>query len=216
MTSRWLAWGPAVVLALGALFVVGIDTQQALQLERSLKEVVPDSLIGWAGKDFELSEAEIRVSGVSDYLFRVYDAAAEAADSNFMTLYVGYYERQLRGKSIHSPRNCLPGAGWEALQSEVVTVETPIGPVRVNRYLLQNKQRLALVLYWYQGRGRVQANEYVVKWDLLKDAALRKRTEEALVRIVVPIHGGDDGAAFTAAREAAERIIPALWEALPS
>ncbi len=216
MSNRWLAWGPAVVLALGALFVVGIDTQQTLALVRPLEDVLPDSLIGWAGKDFELSEGEIRVSGVSDYLFRVYDAGAQTADSTFMTLYVGYYDRQLRGKSIHSPKNCLPGAGWEALQSEVVAVETPDGPARVNRYLLQNKQRLALVLYWYQGRGRVQANEYVVKWDLLKDAALRKRTEEALVRIVVPIHNGDDDAALSAATRAAERVIPALWEALPS
>ena len=214
--GRWLAWSPAAVLAVGAVFVVGVDTQQTLPLTRPLEDVVPDSLAGWPSEDFVLSDEEIRVSGVSDYLFRVYDPGAEPGDSSFMTLYVGYYDRQLRGKSIHSPRNCLPGSGWEALQSEVTELETPEGPVEVNRYLLQNKQRLALVLYWYQGRGRVQANEYVVKWDLLRDAALRKRTEEALVRIVVPIQDGDSESAFDAARSAAERVIPALWGALPS
>ena len=29
--------------------------------------------------------------------------------------FVSYYERQTQGKTIHSPRNCLPGAGWEVL-----------------------------------------------------------------------------------------------------
>jgi EpsI family protein len=216
MTRQWLVWTPAVVLGLGAVFVVGIDTQRTLPLVRPLEEVVPTSLNDRPGSDLVLSDAEVRVAGVTDYLFRVYETAGGTADSSYVTLYVGYYDRQLRGKTIHSPKNCLPGSGWEALQSEAVAVETDNGPVRVNRYLLQNKQQLALVLYWYQGRGRVQANEYVVKWDLLRDAALKQRSDEALVRVVVPIRGGDHDAAFAAAREAAERVIPALWDALPS
>jgi EpsI family protein len=133
----------------------------------------------------------------------------------WISLYVGYYDRQVRGKTIHSPKNCLPGAGWAPVQSAVLSIDTPTGPVDVNRYLLQNENRLALVLYWYQGRGRVQANEYLVKWDLLRDAVLRQRTEEALVRIVVPVRGDDQAGALVAAREAAGRVIPALWSALP-
>ena len=62
--------------------------------------------------------------------------------------------------------------------------------VRVNQYLLQRGEDQALVLYWYQGRGRVEANEYRVKWDLLRDAALHRRSDEALVRIIVPIEAG--------------------------
>jgi EpsI family protein len=62
--------------------------------------------------------------------------------------------------------------------------------VAINRFLLANGGARALVYYWYQGRGRVEANEYRVKWHLLRDAALHGRTEEALVRIVVPLPGG--------------------------
>jgi hypothetical protein len=49
------------------------------------------------------------------------------------------------------------------------------------------------------------ANEYAVKWNLLRDAAAAGHTEEALVRIVVPVvtpRGGaqaDADKAFAAA-----------------
>ena len=85
----------------------------------------------------------------------------------------------------------------------------------VNRYLLQRGSEQDLVLYRYQGRGRVQANEYLVKADLLRDAALRQRSEEALVRIVVPVRQGDQGA-FELAAGATVSVIPAIQAALPN
>jgi EpsI family protein len=86
--------------------------------------------------------------------------------------------------------------------------------VTVNRYLLQNEGQRALVLYWYQGRGRVAHNEYAVKWDLLRDAALHRRSEEALVRVVVPVVESE-GAAFELARSVASELIPFVQRALP-
>ena len=56
--------------------------------------------------------------------------------------------------------------------------------------------------YWYQGRGRVVASEYAVKWNLLRDAALLGHTEEALVRVQVPVSeriGSLDDSVATAA-----------------
>jgi hypothetical protein len=70
------------------------------------------------------------------------------------------------------------------------------------------------VLYWYQGRGRTEAGEYAVKWNLLRDAALRRRTEEALVRVIVPVTGSEDDA-FRLAAHAAAASVPAVAGALP-
>src|SRR6185503_2176392 len=148
-------------------------------------------------------DEERRLAGVTNYLFRSY--ANEGAQAQGFSLYVGYYDSQTQGKTIHSPKNCLPGSGWEALQSSTTTISTVRGPVRVNRYLIQKGKEQALVLYWYQGRGRVQANEYAVKWNLLRDAAFRRRSEEALVRIVVPITSGAD-TALALARENAGKL----------
>jgi EpsI family protein len=103
------------------------------------------------------------------------------------TTFVSYYDKQTQGKTIHSPRNCLPGAGWEVVSGGLHDVSSSSGVVAVNRFLLRNGASTAVAYYWYQGRGRVTANEYRVKWNLLRDAALHGRTEEALVRLVVPV-----------------------------
>jgi EpsI family protein len=204
---------PAALLGLGALLTVGIDTQRDMPLRMPLDSMIPAELMGYSGREVIVTPQELRVAGVSSYLMRNYESAA-APDTDWFSLYVGYYERQTQGKTIHSPKNCLPGGGWEPLASRTEEIATGIGRVKVNRYLLQRGTEQALVLYWYQGRGRVQANEYIVKWDLLRDAALRQRSEEALVRIVVPVTAGEPAAFDRAARAAAE-IIPSVYGALP-
>jgi len=215
-------WTAAILLWVGVFAATGVVPQRRLSLDAPLDAVVPNVLSGYVGAEVEISQEEQRAAGFTDYLFRSYTAPrAEGAENDsasqppLFTVYVGYYDSQTRGKTIHSPKNCLPGSGWEALGSEVATVDTPGGSVGVNRYLLQNGNARALVLYWYQGRGRVQASEYMVKWDLLRDAALRHRSDEALVRIVVPVVGPEDNA-FELARSVAEKLVPALDNALPS
>ena len=208
------AWAPSLVMGLAAVFTIGIDTQRSMPLRAPLQTVIPLELDGFSGRDLIISDDELRVAGVTDYLMRSYESKDEPGKGGSFSLYVGYYDRQMRGKTIHSPKNCLPGAGWEALASREVAISTAQGQVIVNRYLLQRGDQRALVLYWYQGRGRVQANEYLVKWDLLRDSALRQRSDEALVRIVVPITNGEERALETAVATAS-RVVPSLATALP-
>ena len=205
------SWVPAGLMAIGIVLVRGGSQQQQLSLRMPLEEAVPAVMEGVPGAPVPITEEEQRVAGMTSYVLRSY--GADPTDPAF-TLYVGYYDSQTQGKTIHSPRNCLPGAGWEAIGHETWQVATASGPVTVNRYLIQRGQDQAYVLYWYQGRGRVAASEYRVKVDLLRDAALRRRTEEALVRVMVPIRE-----APTASIELAERVaaavVPAVFRALP-
>ena len=210
-----IGWAPAAVLALGAvLATAGVKAQRTVALRVPLAEAVPAEIGGSRGRDVVLSEGEVRVAGVTTYLARTYGNADSTGDAAF-SLYIGYYAQQTQGQSVHSPKNCLPGAGWQPLTSQPETVAIGGGSVTVNRYLLQNGRQRALVLYWYQGRGRVAWNEYRVKWDLLRDAAVRRRSDEALVRIVVPVRGSE-AAALQTARTVAATIVPAVASALPS
>ncbi|MFO8175891.1 MAG: EpsI family protein [Longimicrobiales bacterium] len=219
MTATVLRWAPALVFALGVGLVHGLAPQKELPLRAPLDSVVPRVIGGMEARDQEVSEAEATVVGFDDYLLRVYMPAEDESDNPggeaWVSTYVGYYESQTQGRTIHSPKNCLPGGGWEPLRSTVAEIAVPGDAVhRVNRYVLQRDADRALVLYWYQGRGRVAHNEYFVKLDLLKDAAIQRRTDEALVRIVVPVTTSEDEA-FQQARTFAETLIPALDRALP-
>ena len=209
-----VAWAPAALLAAGAaLATLGVQAQRSLGLREPLADAVPRQIAGLSSHDFPLSEAEARVAGATSYLVREFGRTDSVSAP--ISLYVGYYDRQTQGKTIHSPKNCLPGAGWEPLASRLDTIDVGGRPAVVNRYLLQKGREQALVLYWYQGRGRIAANEYRVKWDLLRDAAIRRRSDEALVRIVVPM-GASEAEALRTARTAAAAVAPALTRALPA
>jgi EpsI family protein len=211
MSRVSMHWLPLAILGVGALFTVGPNTQRDLPLRVPLTTAVPAKLDGFQGEDIKIPADEQQVAGMSDYLMRVYSAAGVDAFS----VYVGYYESQTHGKTIHSPKNCLPGAGWEAITSSTAAIPTPGGAVEVNRYLLKKNKEFALVLYWYQGRGRVESDEYAVKWDLLRDAALKRRSDEALVRVIVPVTDGEERA-FEQASDIARKLIPAVYTSLPA
>jgi EpsI family protein len=201
------AYMPAAVLLLGcALVFHGTRDQVAVPLAGSLSTVL-DHVDGYRIQEQHVSDEERRVAGMTDYVARIY----WRPDSTVaFTTYVGYYDQQAQGKSMHSPKNCLPGAGWEILRGGMTTVTAANGPHVVNRYLLKNGAAQAVVYYWYQGRGRVVASEYAVKWDLLKDAALKGHTEEALVRVIVPVDPSDTGQ--TRADRLAQEIAPKLLD----
>jgi EpsI family protein len=206
-----LAWTPAALFAVGAVFTVGVDLQRVLPLREPLADALPAEIAGRVGRDIQISEQEIAVAGVTDYLMRSYRLADTTSGDPGFSVYVGYYDSQMQGKTIHSPKNCLPGAGWEPVESRPLTVALPTGEMTVNRYLLEKGSSRAIVYYWYQGRGRVSWNEFAVKWELLRDKALHGRSEEALVRIVVPLRPDAVASADSVASAAAREIVPALF-----
>jgi EpsI family protein len=203
---------PCLLMGLGCLLLLKVGRQEGVALRAPL-ESLPPVLLGLPGTDQEISQEEQLVAGMSTYLLRVF---GQDSGPQF-SVYVGYYPSQTQGRTIHSPKNCLPGSGWEPLAAREEHLTAGGAQVTVNRYELANGNRRALVYYWYQGRGRVAANEYRVKLDLLRDAAIRGRTEEALVRVVVPLSSAvTDSVAEAMARGISSEVIPALSQLLPT
>jgi len=209
MRNRAVAALPALVLGLGCLGLLKVGRQTDVPLRSDL-EALPRVIDGAAGVDREVSADEQRVAGMDDYLMRIFVRDSLPAFS----VYVGYYQAQTQGKSIHSPKNCLPGAGWEPIDSRPEAIAVEGRTVTVNRYLLEKGDQRAVVYYWYQGRGRTAWNEYAVKWELLRDKALLGRSDEALVRVVAPVVPGSPGQADSVAAAAVRAMVPALFEIL--
>jgi EpsI family protein len=175
---------PFILLSVGVAFVFSTRSQSAMPLAGPINSVLAD-MPGYRITEQKVGDEERKVAGMSEYVARAYWVDSTVK----FTAYVGYYDRQTQGKAMHSPKNCLPGAGWEILRADTGSITGGGRTHLVNKYLLKNGAIQALVFYWYQGRGRVVASEYAVKWNLLRDAALVGHTEEALVRIVVPVIG---------------------------
>lgn len=145
---------------------------------------LPLQIGDWRGRDdVALSPEMVEAAGVDDYVNRLYVTPSRHA----VSLYVGYYASQRQGDTIHSPQNCLPGAGWQAVASTRHELATPDATVEVNDVLIQKGLDRAEVLYWYQGRGHTIASEYANKLWLMLDAARLHRTDGALVRIIAPV-----------------------------
>ena len=116
------------------------------------------------------------------------------SDRELVNFYVAWYDSQRSGQSAHSPRACLPGGGWRITElSDVAVPDVQLGsqPLRVNRARIELGTQQQLAYYWFQQRGRVITNEYLVKWYLFLDSLSRSRTDGAMIRIITPIREGE-------------------------
>jgi EpsI family protein len=148
---------------------------------------VPRQIGSWTLQEEGVIEQEIKdVLKADELLNRSYVNTAGAPAAAH--LFVAFFKSQRSGRAPHSPRNCLPGSGWVPSVSD--TVHIPISgraPIEANRYVVQKGNTKSLVLYWYQSRDRVVADEYRAKFYVVADALRYNRTDTALVRVIVPI-----------------------------
>src|SRR5438552_6999926 len=134
------------------------------------------------------------------------------------SLFVAFFKTQRTGKAPHSPKNCLPGSGWEPARVDFLTVNVSgmSEPIEVNQYVIAKGDNKSLVLYWYQSQNRVVASEYKAKMWTVADAIRYNRTDTALVRVIVPIAGNDEAGAQLAAVDFVESFFMPLRKYLPS
>jgi len=171
----------------------------------------PVQVGAWQGVNVRLDPREIAGAGVHDYVNRSYnDGAGEPVQ-----LYIGYYPTQRTGDTIHSPKNCLPGSGWIPLRSGERAIPVKGETIHVNQYVVAKAGDTAVVLYWYQGRGRAVASEYAAKFWMVTDAIRRDRTDGALVRVWTPVVDGTPQAERRAA-EFTQAFYPRLTPFIPN
>lgn len=175
----------------------------------------PMRLDEWSGRADALEPVYLEALDLGDYLLADYGRGGQPG----VNLYVAWYDSQRSGQSAHSPRSCLPGGGWQI--DEMSTVALPVvtgdgDPLRVNRVLIRLGNQRQLVYYWFQQRGRIVTNEYLVKWYLLVDSLQLNRTDGALVRLTTPLAAGEDvTAADRRLGEFAARAMPELERFVP-
>jgi EpsI family protein len=204
-----------VLISLSLVLAAGLFTHRARGAEqppgRTPLSQLSISIGGWQGYEAPpFADDVIAQLGVDDYINRFYASAAGAP----IALYAGYYASQRQGDTIHSPQNCLPGAGWQPIFSDRYQLRNDSESFEVNRVLIAKGQERQAVLYWYQGRQRIVASEFANKGLLMLDAARLRRTDGGLVRLMTPI-GTSTDEQFSTLSSFAAALIPLLWAHIP-
>jgi EpsI family protein len=175
---------------------------------------LPQDLFGWTGNDLQIDQETRDVLGAGDFLSRLYLKDKHSAP---VSLFIGYFPSQRTGQTIHSPKNCLPGAGWVFESSGTADLIDAAGKAhRVGEYIIANGETRQFVLYWYQAHGRSVASEYMAKIYMVADAMRLNRTDGALVRVITPIAPSEDtAAARVRAEEFTRQLAPLLPRFIP-
>ena len=186
-------------------------------------EGMPRTLGSWQLLQTGVIEQEVLdVLKADDLLNRTYCTSAlgdcvKTGQGVAANLFVAAFRTQRTGKAPHSPKNCLPGSGWVKISSGEIPIDVGRGsPISVNRYVVAYGSQQDLVLYWYQSRDRVVANEYKAKFWVIRDAIRLNRTDTALVRVIVPVTNRDEAQAQATATDFVKSFYSTLLDYLPS
>jgi EpsI family protein len=198
----------ATIALLAATLTTSVALEQRTAPESLAQplETIATNVDGWvSSNDPPLEDAVLKELVPTSYLSRTYKRGSDP-----WNLFIAYYAKQRAGENMHSPKHCLPGAGWEVWQYGTIDIPVNGRIETINKYNIEKGGERALVLYWYQSRQRIVARELVGKVLLVRDALIDGRTGGSLVRLTLPDRPGalQDGVALASA------IIPQMERCL--
>jgi EpsI family protein len=196
-----------VLLAGTALFLQARGRSEVFPPRLALASF-PEQVGNWSGTDVEIPKDVREVLGPGDFLLRVYRSDDETKP--FTDLFIAYFPTQRAGDTIHSPKNCLPGAGWTPIDSRRITLSVEgHAPFTVNRYVIAKGTDRQLVLYWYWAHDRAVASEYWARVYLVTDSIRMNRSDGSLVRITTHMLPGES------VDSALQRVLPFTGKVVP-
>ena len=159
-----------------------------------------------------LDPAALNILKATDHLVR----RDEDGAGHTVWLFIAYWASQRTGAQVHSPKNCLPGTGWEPLEASLVTIPLPGASVALtaNRYVVQKEHNQQVVYYWYQSQGKPIAGELGARIEMVRSSILRHRTDGALIRVSSPVFGSVQETSARLTRYV-QALYPALRDVLP-
>jgi EpsI family protein len=211
--QSWIRF--AVVMTL--LLVTAVFLHARIKLEnmpgRTPLADFPMKIGERVGQNVTIPQDQLNVLGDGDFLYRLYLTRS----SPVVDLFIAYFPTQRTGSTIHSPQNCLPGAGWIPVETDRIIIPRPEGKsLTVNRLTIAKGLDRQIVLYWYQSHGRVLASEYSSKFYLVADSIRMHRSDGALVRVITPLSRGEtEESAQARAINFTQELLPLLGSYIP-
>lgn len=196
------------------IFLRYINHSEEIQTNKPFS-TFPKEIGEWDGTEGRFDQDVYDALGVDDSFLGHY----RTSDNRYVQLYIGFYQSQREGELIHSPKNCMPGGGWNITDTSIVALDIPgnvPSKIDVIRLDLSNGREKQVVLYWYQSRGRFVASEYWEKIYLVIDSITKRRTDGSFVRLIAPVINNDEEKVLKDLKDFASQLIPVLQEYLPN
>lgn len=186
-----------IAILLATAILLGMrSTNERIPPSQPLSDF-PTTVDGMTSQEVPIDSETRGVLGDGEFLSRLYTDGRQPP----VQLFVAYYKSQRAGDTIHSPRNCLPGSGWDPVDFQTVRIPVPSGPPIVsNRVVVASGSRRQLVLYWYQSHGRTLASEYWARYYMVSDSIRLHRTDGSMIRLVSPVMKDKESEADAQAR----------------
>jgi EpsI family protein len=186
----------------------------------------PSHIAQWyAWHDYPLDPDTEAVLKADDVLSRLYfdptksRGCADNPDNPnpCVGLFIAFFKTQRYGQAPHSPKNCLPGSGWDQVSSErpAITVPGESQPIVINNFITQRGSDKSVSLYWYQSHQRIIASEFGAKFWSIVDSIRYNRSDTAIVRVTIPVVRDNVDAAVQTGYAFVRAVFPALLHQLP-
>jgi exosortase D (VPLPA-CTERM-specific) len=200
------------LVAIAAVLHFMLPARVEVTPQRTGLDDFPTQVGGWHGERSTLESVYLDALQLDDYLMANYRRGSDAP----LNFYVAWYGSQRSGRSVHSPRACIPGGGWQIRSFEARELQVGNTKLPVNRVVVELGTSRQVVYYWFDQRGRRLNNEYLVKWFIFWDALTRNRSDGALVRLSMPVAGSDgEVKADRAVAQFAAAAMPLLTRYVP-
>src|SRR6202047_3240710 len=127
-----------VVLVIQAALFYASSRAESIPSMRPLHDF-PRQLSGWMMVQEGYVDDETQaILKADDTLTRTY------GNPKFQVLpsvFVAFFKTQRTGKAPHSPKNCLPGSGWEREREDYleIPIQGEAKPISVNRYVVRSE-----------------------------------------------------------------------------
>ncbi len=214
-TNRGIWVRVSVAVGLLLLAVYGrtyLSNHRDIPLQKPFEEF-PEFIDGWRGISSPLDAKILDILKVDDYMLRKYTDR----EGRYIWLYVGFFKNQTEGQLVHSPKYCLPGAGWRPMKTDYISISIPeLGmEIPAIKMVLQRGVEREMAIYWYRVGNTYVASEYMQKLYLFWHAMRHRRTDGALIRFNMPLIEDDPERTYTYMVGFIRKVMPILEGYIP-
>ena len=212
-------WSPqffaAALLMLATATFLWAHSNDEIFLARQPLNSLPMQIDGWTGQDNDpIDQTSLDILGNPEYVLRDYTSPSGQFPVN---LFIAYYATQKAGETPHTPFHCIPGAGWALAQHRIISLKNSDGSTfPANRFVMVQGRQRALLVYWFEAQGQEVANEYLLKYDLVKNSIRLHRSDGALIRLITVMEDGESAdAAQARMMQFGDHVLPMLGNYVP-